>query len=90
MLALAHKIDQMILDGEFRDLADVARAMGFSRARITQITNLLLLAPEIQEEILEMPPVTNGRDPVNERQLRKIAAEPAWQHQIQKWRRIHG
>jgi hypothetical protein len=42
---LAHRIDAMVRTGEFRDYADAARALGLTRARITQITNLLLLAP---------------------------------------------
>ena len=61
MLAMAHKIDGMILDGELKDLADAARAIGVTRARMTQIANLLLLAPEIQEAILNLPPITNGK-----------------------------
>jgi hypothetical protein len=85
MLALAHKIDGMIHAGELRDLADAARAIGVTRARVTQITNLLLLAPEIQEAILDLPPVTNGRDPVSERQLRRIVAEADWWRQIELW-----
>lgn len=82
MLALAHKIDGMIRAGELRDLADAARVVGVTRARMTQIMNLLLLAPEIQEEILELPLVTNGRDPVSERQLRRIVKEPVWERQV--------
>ena len=34
-----------------------------TRARMTQIMNLLNLAPDIQEELLLLPPVTEGRDP---------------------------
>ena len=60
MLALAHEIDRLIRAGELRDLADAARAMGLTRARVTQIANLLLLAPAIQEAILELPPVANS------------------------------
>jgi hypothetical protein len=89
MLALAHKIDAMVRDGEFRDYAEAARRMGLTRARVTQITNLLLLAPQIQEAILNLPPVTNGRDPISERRLRPIVAEPEWQRQIVAWRRIY-
>ena len=63
MLALAHRIDGMVRAGELRDLADAAWASGVTRARVTQIVNLLLLAPAIQEQILDLPPVTNGRDP---------------------------
>ncbi len=89
MLALAHKIDGMIRAGELRDFADAARAIGVTRARITQITNLLLLAPEIQEAILGLPSITKGRDPVTERQLRPIAAEPDWNKQLSMWRQIN-
>ncbi len=85
MLALAHKIDGMIQAGELRDLAHAADTLDLTRARITQITNLLLLAPEIQEAILALPPVTNGRDPVSERALRQIAAEVHWSEQKVVW-----
>ncbi len=88
MLALAHKIDGMIRAGELRDLADAARALGLSRARVTQLSALLLLAPEIQEAILDLPPVTNGRDPVSERLLRRIVAEPDWTKQRALWRGV--
>ena len=84
-LALAHRIDAMIRAGELRDLADAARANGVTRARMTQIANLLLLAPQIQEAILDLPPVTNGRDPVSERALRRIVAEPDWTRQRLLW-----
>ena len=88
MLALAHKIDAMVRNGEFRDLADAARAIGVTRARMTQIMNLLLLAPEIQQAILDLPPVTNGRDPVSERALRRVVAEPVWETQVALWRTL--
>ncbi len=87
-LALAHRIDGMIQAGEFRDLADAARAIGVTRARMTQIMNLLLLAPAIQEAILDLPAVTNGRDPVSERQLRRIVAEADWNQQTELWKTL--
>ena len=90
LLALAHRIDGMVRAGEIDDLAEAARRLNLTRARVTQITNLLLLAPEIQDAILDLPPVTNGRDAVTERQLRPIAAEPDWRKQLELWRKIHG
>ena len=89
LLALAHQIDRKIQAGELRDLAHAARVLGLTRARVTQITQLLLLAPEIQEAILGLP-LSTGRDPVTERQLRVIAAEPGWDMQLAMWRRIDG
>ena len=87
-LALAHRIDGMIRAGELRDLADAARAIGVTRARMTQIMNLLLLAPDIQETIVDLPLVTNGRDPVSERQLRRIVAEADWNQQTELWKTL--
>ena len=57
-----------------------------TRARVTQIMNLLSLAPDIQEAILFLPPVEKGRDPVTERDLRPIAAKPNWRIQRERWR----
>jgi hypothetical protein len=52
LLALAHKFQGMLDRGEVKSMADLARFGGVSRARVTQIMNLLLLAPEIQEDLL--------------------------------------
>ena len=86
VLASAHEIDGMIQRGELRDLADAARALGLTRARVTQITNLLLLAPAIQEAVLDLPHVEQGRDPITERSLQRIVAEPNWNLQLQIWK----
>jgi len=88
LLALAHDIERRVRSGELDDLAAVARAYGLTRARVTQITNLTLLAPVIQEEILAMGPVTVGRDSISERSLRAILAEPAWATQEETWRTL--
>ncbi len=88
MLALAHRIDGMVRSGETRDYAYAARRLGLTRARVTQITNLLLLAPVIQEAILGLPPVTTGRDPISERRLRPIVAEFEWDKQLDMWNEV--
>jgi len=90
LLALAHKVDAMVRAGELRDLAHAARVMGLTRARVTQVMNLLLLAPEIQEAILTLPPVTKGRDTVTERTLRRIVAEAEWDRQRLLWNDVSG
>jgi hypothetical protein len=71
MLALAHEIVRLIEEGTFEDQAHAARALGFTRARVTQLVDLTLLAPEIQEEIL-FAEVGRGRDGVSERALREL------------------
>ena len=87
-LALAHEIDRRLRIGELADLATLARRAGLTRARITQILGLLLLAPDIQEAILSLPPFTRGRDPLPERALRPLVAEPDWTAQRRLWARL--
>ena len=84
-LALAHETDRKLRAGELPDFATVARRAGLTRARITQILGLLLLAPDIQEAILSLPPFTRGRDPLPERALRPLVAEPDWTAQRRLW-----
>ena len=77
--------DGLIRKGAVHDYADLARLGHVTRARATQIMNLLNLAPDIQEEILFLPRTTSGRDPISERQIRRIAAEPDWRRQRRLW-----
>ena len=82
LMALAIKFDEMIRRGEVRDYADLARLGHVSRARITQIMNLLNLAPEIQEALLFANAGPNPRLPITEHDLREIARSVAWEDQI--------
>ena len=90
LMALAIKFDRLLASGAVRDQAELAELGHVTRARVTQIMNLLHLAPDIQEDILFLPPVTSGHDPIAERHLRPIAAEPDWQNQRRQWRRLRG
>ena len=85
LMALAIRMRRMIDAGEVRDYAELARLGHVTRARMTQIMNLLNLAPDIQEEILFLPPIESGRDPIRELQLRPITAVPDWRKQRQMW-----
>ena len=84
-MALAIRFDRLIKDGEIDDQADLARLGHVTRARVTQIMNLLQLAPEIQEAILFLPRTERGRDPIRERHIRPIAAEIDWRKQRRLW-----
>ncbi len=85
LMALAIRFDQLIRDGAVADQAELARLGHVSRARVTQIMNLLNLAPSIQEQLLFLPRTEKGRDPIIERDLRPIAAEPDWRKQRRMW-----
>lgn len=67
----------------------MVRALGFTRARMSQLMNLLLLAPDIQEEILflEVPP--GGTGP-SEHALRRVVATLDWEEQRCRWREQRG
>lgn len=84
-MALAIKFQDMVDRGEVRDYADLARLGYVTRARLTQIMNLLLLAPEIQEEILRQESIEGGKAIVTERHLRHLVAYPSWQQQRSAW-----
>lgn len=79
LMALAIKFEDMIARGEVRDYAELARLGFVTRARLTQIMNLLLLAPDIQEAILMEDRVAAAS--LNEHQLRAVAGIFGWVEQ---------
>jgi hypothetical protein len=90
LMALAIRLDNLLRAGDVTDYAELARIGHVSRARVSQIMNLLMLAPDIQEAILFLPPVVQGRDPLKEWQVRPIAAEMNWNKQRRMWRKLSG
>lgn len=88
LMALAIRFETLIRAGEVTDYADLARLGHVTRARVTQIMNLLLLAPKIQEEILFLPTVVAGREPLKEWHVRPIVAELRWGMQSRSWAKL--
>ena len=85
IMALAIRFDKLIRDGAVKNQTELARLGHVSRVRMTQIMNLNLLAPDIQEEILHLPLHYCGREWLKERDLRKIAGLTGWRAQRDKW-----
>lgn len=85
LMALAIRFEGLLQNGDVSNYAELAQLGHVTRARVTQIMNLLLLAPDIQEEILHLPRVTGGRDPIHLRQLQAIALVPDWKKQRKMW-----
>lgn len=85
LMALAIRFDELIRSGEVQDYSELARLGHVTRARMTQIMNLLNLAPDIQEELLFLPPTAKGRDSAGERELREISHVFDWDQQRQDW-----
>ena len=86
LMALALRFDALIRSGAVKNHAELARLGHVSRARISQIVSLLLLAPDIQEELLFLPAVRRGRAPILLCHLWPIAANPDWACQRRQWR----
>ena len=65
MLALALHFEQLLQSRQVRDHAELALLGRVSRARISQIMNLLYLAPDLQEQLLFRVRTSRGRDPLH-------------------------
>jgi hypothetical protein len=59
-----------------------------SRARITQILNLLHLAPDIQEELLYLEGHPRGRGGILLADLQGLATIPDWRQQRRRWQAL--
>lgn len=86
LMALAIRLDVLVKSGQVDSLAELAGLAHVSRPRITQIMNLNHLDPAIQEEILFLPAIYRGRDPICERHLRPISAKDNWEDQKRMWK----
>jgi hypothetical protein len=85
LLALAHHFQELLDTGVIRTQMELAALTKLTTARITQIMNLLILAPDIQEEILFLPPVSRGGPPVTEKIMRPVLQTLVWSEQRERW-----
>jgi hypothetical protein len=86
LMALAIRFDQLLHDGVVANQSDLARLAHVTQPRMTQIMNLLHLAPDIQEELLHLPAIDEGNDPITERDLRSVTRMWDWRTQRRVWR----
>jgi len=84
LLALAIRMEGLLRSETIGDYAELARLGRVSRARMTQIMKLLNLAPDIQEQILFLPPIRG----LNERNLRPITHRIDWDEQRRLFRTL--
>jgi hypothetical protein len=84
-MALALQLERLVRSGVVRDYAELARLGHVTRARVSQVMNLLQLAPDVQEALLFLPRAVRGRDPVILRQLQPIASTLEWARQRKMW-----
>ena len=84
-LLLAHHLQKLFTEKK-ASAAQAAKWLNMHEERIHQLLNLLLLAPKIQEEILNLD---NQRiSLIPEYKLRQIINEADWQKQSQMWHKL--
>ena len=85
LMAVALKFQQMIRQAVVSDYAVLAALGRVSRSRVTQIMNLLNLAPDIQEQILFLSPETVEQCGICELSLRRLSSLLLWREQRVQW-----
>jgi DNA invertase Pin-like site-specific DNA recombinase len=88
LLALAQKFEELIESGVVNNYAALAQVGQVSRSRVTQMTSLLNLAPDIQEEILFLRVEEVAQFRISEPSLRKLTATLLWNQQREQWRNL--
>ncbi len=81
LMALAVHFEGLLSGGVVESFADLARLGHVTRARISQIMSLALLAPDLQEFVLCLPRTRKGRATVTERMLRHVTVHACWREQ---------
>ncbi|TWT71558.1 hypothetical protein [Crateriforma conspicua] len=87
LMALAIQYEGMLRHGEVGDMIELAEHAHVSQPRMTQIMGLNLLAPDIQEALLNLPP-QQGKCPIHEKRLRPLATMLLWSDQRRAWAAI--
>lgn len=87
-MAQALVFEDSLARGEATDHADLARLGAISRERVSQVMKMLWLAPDIQEEILRLPPVRRGDYPITIPEVAAISDEVLWEEQRSLWSKL--
>jgi DNA-binding transcriptional ArsR family regulator len=84
LLALGHQLRGLLDRGEVEGVGELARRLGVSQPRVSQVLALTYLAPRIQAEIAALEAV-DGVEPMSERPLRKVLRAVGWRGQVKRW-----
>jgi hypothetical protein len=88
LMALSLRLEERLRRGDIANFGEVAELGHVTRARVSQIMNLLNLAPDIQEAILFLPRTVLGRDPIILRTLQPLASTSDWRRQRVLWEQL--
>lgn len=82
-LLLAYQVQQLLIEGKAKDLKEISGWLNLSQQRLNQVTNMLLLCPKLQEDII----LSNSKQIalIPEYKLRPIMDEIVWEKQTLLW-----
>jgi hypothetical protein len=87
-MALALRLDAQVRSGALASYSELAEIGHVTRARVSQIMNLVNLAPDVLEAILDLPRTERGRDSIHLRLLQPIASSIDWKKQRRMWHEL--
>ena len=90
LMALAIRLEHLIETGQIANQAEIARAAGLTRARVTQILNLANLAPDIQQAVLELADHPSESTRLKEADLRDYSQIHSWSKQRRLFQKLLG
>lgn len=85
LMMCAVLLDHKLRSGVFENQTAIAARYRLTKMAVTRLLQLLLLAPDIAEEIMFLPAVEEGADPIKPRQVRPITQEWDWRKQRAMW-----
>ena len=88
LMALALRFEEQVRQGVLASYSELAALGHVTRARVSQIMNLVTIAPDIQEALLHLPRTERGRDPIILRDLQPIASVIEWRRQRRLWNEL--
>ena len=87
IVALARKFERMVKSREIANFTELAVRSGLTKARVSQLMDLTLLAPDVRKEILRLKSA-DGIEPITERKLRDLVRLEGWGEQRREWAKL--
>jgi len=88
LMALSIKYDHLIRKGLIKNHDELAELAGVDRSLVSRIVRLRLLAPDIQEWLLNLPEVEKGKDPTLWENIRPLTRISSWEEQRRELERL--
>lgn len=88
LMALSIKYEHLIHKGLVNGHGELADLAGVDRSHISAILRYRLLAPDIQEWLVNLPETEKGDDPLGFMELRHLASIASWEEQRKELDRL--